>query len=193
MFLARRPTDAAVREFLTAQSAEGFTYRDVGATRSEPPAGFVVDRHRVELGRGRATFDRAVQAVREWRMFELGWAELLWPTAPIEPQSTVAVLVRLPGFWSLNACRVVYVVNEEVPIRRFGFAYGTLPDHAEQGEERFSVEWRPDDSVWYDLLAFSRPHQWQARLGRGFSRALQKRFARGSTAAMVAAVGESGP
>jgi uncharacterized protein (UPF0548 family) len=26
------------------------------------------------------------------------------------------------------------------PVRRFGFAYGTLPDHVESGEERFTVE-----------------------------------------------------
>jgi len=30
--------------------------------------------------------------------------------------------------------------NEEEPIQRYGFAYGTLPDHAETGEERFLVE-----------------------------------------------------
>ena len=63
------------------------------------------------------------------------------------------------GFWSLNACRIVYTIDEEGPVVRFGFAYGTLPDHAEQGEERFSVEWHHEDgTVWYDILAFSRPN-----------------------------------
>jgi alpha-ketoglutarate-dependent taurine dioxygenase len=47
----------------------------------------------------------------------------------------------------------------EQPVRRFAFAYGTLAEHAESGEERFQVEWREDDSVWYDILAFSRPNQ----------------------------------
>jgi uncharacterized protein (UPF0548 family) len=79
----------------------------------------------------------------------------------------------------------VYVFHEE---RRFGFAYGTLEDHAEKGEERFSIEWSDDNSVWYDILAFSRPRQWQAQLARPISRALQKRFARDSKAAMVRAV-----
>ena len=56
----------------------------------------------------------------------------------------------------VNACRVVYVVDEEEPIQRYGFAYGTLPDHAETGEERFLVEWnRASGEVWYDILAFS--------------------------------------
>lgn len=52
-------------------------------------------------------------------------------------------------------------------IARFGFAYGTLPGHVESGEERFQIEWhRSDDSVWYDILAFSRPNHPLARLPR---------------------------
>ena len=43
-------------------------------------------------------------------------------------------------------------------MKRFGFAYGTLREHAESGEERFTVEWsRDDDRVWYDILAFFAP------------------------------------
>ena len=41
----------------------------------------------------------------------------------------------------MNAGRVVYLVDEDGPVPRFGFAYGTLPGHAESGEERFLVEW----------------------------------------------------
>ena len=66
--------------------------------------------------------------------------------------------MRAFGTWSLSAARVVYLVEEGRPVRRFGFAYGTLPDHVETGEERFTVEWHEnDDSVWYDILAFSQP------------------------------------
>ncbi|HEV3306332.1 MAG TPA: DUF1990 family protein [Candidatus Sulfotelmatobacter sp.] len=74
--------------------------------------------------------------------------------------------------------------------KRFGFAYGTLGEHAESGEERFTVEWsRDDDSVWYDILAFSRPRQMLARLGYPLSRLLQKRFAEDSKAAVAKAAG----
>ncbi len=70
----------------------------------------------------------------------------------------VAVLGRAVGLWWLNCCRIVYVVNEVGLVAKFGFAYGTLPGHVESGEERFQVEWnRNDNTVWYDLLAFSRP------------------------------------
>ena len=119
-------------------------------------------------------------------MFKLGWVELFHPRAPIQTGATVAVLVRHCGFWSVNACRIAYVFAEE---RRYGFAYGTLQDHAEQGEEKFSVEWAADNSVWYDILAFSRPRQWQAKVARPLSRRLQERFARDSMAAIARAVG----
>ena len=100
----------------------------------------------------------------------------------------MAVLASRCGVWWLNACRIVYVIDEAAPFRRFGFAYGTLPDHAERGEERFTVEWRDDDSVWYDLLAFSQPRHWLARLGYPLTRHYQKCFGLDSLAAMSKAV-----
>jgi len=53
-------------------------------------------------------------------MFKLGWIELFRPDSTIEIHVTVAVLIHHFGFYSLNACRIVYVIKEE---RRFGFAY----------------------------------------------------------------------
>jgi uncharacterized protein (UPF0548 family) len=65
-------------------------------------------------------------------------------------------------------------------------AYGTLLDHAEQGEERFTVEWdRVSDVVSYDILSFSRPGCLVTRLTYPFGRSLQRRFVRNSLAAMV--------
>ena len=67
---------------------------------------------------------------------------------------------------------------------KYGFAYGTLPEHGERGEERFTVEWNHEDnSVWYDILAISRPGFW-ATLGYPVTRAMQKRFAKDSLASM---------
>ncbi len=124
-------------------------------------------------------------------MFQLGWVEAFPSSAPIAPGTTVAILVRLFGGWSLNAARIVYVIDEPMPLSRFGFAYGTLTDHAERGEERFMVEWpSTDDTVWYDLLAFSRPHHPLARAAYPLSRRLQKRFARDSLNALVRATAE---
>lgn len=83
----------------------------------------------------------------------------------------------------------MYVVDRSGPISKFGFAYGTLPGHAEIGEERFLLEWdRATDSVCYDILAFSRPNHFLTRLGYPLVRRTQKRFGRDSAVAMFRAV-----
>lgn len=184
MFLLKKPSISAILAFLASQRNEGLSYSEVGATRELVPANYKVDHNRVSLGHGREVFRSAVQSLKGWRMFELGWIQAFPDRPNIEPGLTLAVLIHHFGFWSLNASRVIYVIKED---RRYGFAYGTLQEHAEQGEERFSIEWAADDSVWYDIFAFSRPRMWQARIAYPVSRMLQKRFARDSKTAMAAA------
>ena len=191
-FQLTRPTAAQVAAFVAAQHGATFSYPEVGATRSgAAPAGYNVDHNRVRLGTGAETFRRASAALQSWRMSSLGWTSIQPANAPVAPGATVAAVIRHFGFWSLNACRIVYLLDEEVDgIRRTGFAYGTLPAHAEIGEERFTVERRlDDDSVWYDLYAFSRPGHFLARLGYPLARRLQRRFASESKQAMLDAVG----
>ncbi len=191
MFLLTKPKRAAVDAFLEAQFENTFSYPETGQSRhgAAPVVGYNVDHNRVQLGEGRATFERAKQAVRDWKMFDMPWVQLCWPGARITAGTNVAALVSHFGFWSLNPCRVVYTIDEASDeIERYGFAYGTLVGHGEIGEERFSVELHTDGAVWYDLYAFSRPGN-VARLGAPIARALQKRFARDSKAAMVRTVG----
>ena len=119
-------------------------------------------------------------------MFDFPWINLCWPDTPVLLGATVAVLVNHFGFWSMSAARIVYVIDEA---DRFGFAYGTLAEHVESGEERFSVEMDLETgAVWYDLFAFSKPNHVLAKLGYPISRTLQKRFARDSLAAMKRAI-----
>jgi uncharacterized protein (UPF0548 family) len=181
----RKPSPSEIQAFLSRQRGAAFSHPHVEASRGTPPAGWTVDHNRIRLGQGRAAWEAAREAVRTWRMFQLGWVEVHGTGAPLAPGLDVAPLAHVFGVWFLNACRVVYLIDEE---RRFGFAYGTLPDHAERGEERFLVEWREDDSVWYEILAFSRPGHWLTGLGLPVVRRLQKRFAAGSLAAMERAV-----
>lgn len=125
-------------------------------------------------------------------MFNMDWIRLYWPSTPIREGENVAVLAQYLNCYWLNACRIVYVIEDDGPVERFGFAYGTLCDHAESGEERFLVERnRETGEVWYDLLAFSRPNQFLARVGYPFARQLQKKFASGSKAAMIKAVSQA--
>lgn len=186
----RKPSPAAVRDFLAAQAPLGFNYPEVGATATAPPPGYAVDHTRAKLGEGEAAFLAAKAALARWEQFRLGWVELHPTDAPPATGAAVAVAARVLGVWWLNACRVVYTFDETEPVCRFGFAYGALPGHAESGEERFQVEWdRADGAVWYDVVAFSRPNRLLARLGYPLTRRTQKRFGRDSVAAMRRAVG----
>jgi uncharacterized protein (UPF0548 family) len=188
MFLVHRPSKREVDAFLASQQDKKFSYREVGASQDRAPQEYTVDHNRVQLGHGVRIFERAVEAIRHWRMFEMPWISLCWPETPIEVGGTVAVLTSHFGFWSLNACRIVYVIDDRDSSRRYGFAYGTLTEHAEIGEERFSVEFHPEDeSVWYDLYAFSRPAG-LARAAYPLSRLLQMRFVSDSKMAMRRAV-----
>jgi len=188
VFRLTAPSEDEVRRFISEQRLSDFSYPVVGASLTAVPTGYNVDHNRVQLGRGEETWHRAVEAIRSWQMFNIPWVRLHWTSAPILIGSDVAVLIRHFGFYSLNACRIVYVIDEEDRVKRFGFAYGTLAEHAETGEERFTVELNQKDEVWYDILAFSRPRQMIARVGYPLSRFLQKRFAEASKAAMLKAV-----
>ncbi|MGI8540184.1 MAG: DUF1990 domain-containing protein [Rubrobacteraceae bacterium] len=183
-FMLRRPSDARLRSFLQTRKDAPFTYDDVGASKAGAPGGYVADHNRTKLGEGGEAFERAVEALRWWRMFDLGWVDIFPPEVPIEVGTVVSVVARTFGLWSVNPCCVVHVVEEP---SRFGFAYGTLPGHAARGEERFTVEWREDGSVHYEILAFSRPGP-VMKLGYPFARRFQRRFAQDSLRAMADSV-----
>jgi uncharacterized protein (UPF0548 family) len=191
LFRLTPPSDYEVQAFVSRQSRSSFSYPEVGASATSAPCHYNIDHTRVRLGQGEASWNRAVDAIRGWQMFNIPWLKLYWPNSPIRAGTDVAVMVRHFGFCSLNACRIVYVVEDIPPERRrYGFAYGTLTEHAERGEERFTVEWnRTDDTVCYDILAFSRPKKLLAKIAYPVSRSLQQRFAAASGVAMLAAVG----
>ncbi len=66
-----------------------------------------------------------------------------------------------------------------------GFAYGTLTNHAESGEELFEVFIDPvSTAVMYRIRAISLPQTTLARIGQPIVRMLQARFRRDSAAAM---------
>jgi len=191
VLLLREPSDAKIRRFLDGQRSLPFSYPEVGASRDGAPHGYGVNQHRGRLGTGIETFERATEALGHWKMYRTGWTRLLWPDAPISEGTVIGVLGRHLGFRSLNACRIVYTIEEEgTSLKRYGFAVGTLPGHMERGEERFTVEWHAaDDSVYYDLFAFSLPAHPLARAAPPLARMIQRRFARDSLQSMKAAVG----
>jgi uncharacterized protein (UPF0548 family) len=172
-----RPDADRVQVHRDAQRSLALSYPGAGATRDDGPAppGYDHDHNHEELGHGEVVFAAAREAIRQWRMFPAPLATIEPEGIPIAEGEIAGVVMRVFGLWFLNAARIVYVIDEP---RRFGFAYGTLPGHVERGEERFLVEWRPDDTVVYTIVAFSRPRYWLARLAKPIARRLQRRFVR---------------
>lgn len=190
MFLLAKPDTESIERFLHRCRDDDFSYPEVAASRDKAPSGYTIDHNRIKIGQGEKDFERARLAVNNWEMFALGWVNLLPQQAKISVGSTVCILIHHFGFYSLNAARIVYVIDEaSEKVRRYGFAYGTLPEHGEIGEERFAVEMDVESGeICYDLYAFSRPGKLLAKIGYPLTRYLQRSFARDSKETMIAAM-----
>jgi len=188
MFAAVRPTPPAIDRFICNSQALPLSYSPVGIVRTETTHGDH-DEEVVAIGHGRADFQRARSALEAWKQFDIGWVELFPADAPVVAGTVVAVLIRHFGFWSLNGCRVVYAVGDSDQGARFGFAYGTLTNHAKAGEELFEVFLDPQtEDVMYRIRAVSWPHAMLTRLGQPIVRLLQARFRKDSAEAMKRAM-----
>jgi uncharacterized protein (UPF0548 family) len=192
MFLARRPTRNVIDRFIRESQNLPLSYGPVGIVRTGT-AGQNLDELAVAVGHGQADFERARAALLTWKQFDIGWVETFPRHAPVAVGTTVAVLIRHLGFWSLNGCRVLYSVGGPGDVARFGFAYGTLTNHAESGEELFEVFIDPRTAdVLYRIRATSWPQASLARFGQPIVRALQARFRDHSVAAMKRATRSKG-
>jgi uncharacterized protein (UPF0548 family) len=185
MLLLRKPSPQILEAFVRQQGDATFSYAQLGCTDGQAPPGYARDHERTDLGSGPEVFRAACDALRAWKMFDLGWTAVVDPACPLIAGREVGVLARVGFLWTLNACRILEVFDE--PGRRLGFAYGTLDEHAEQGEERFLVELDSAGRVWFDLLAISRPHRWYVRVANPVARLFQRRFRRDAARAMLRA------
>ncbi len=189
MFLLSRPSSRDIDAFLRASSDLPLSYTPIGLAEHGQD-GFRVDEQVAIVGSGESAYERAKRALVQWAHFELGWVELFPRRASIAAGTVVAVLVHHLGFWSLNGCRVVYSVGAP-GAAEFGFAYGTLTNHAESGEEVFRVSLSPTTGeVTYLIRAVSRPQAPLAKVGFPVARSLQGRFRRDSTRALARALTE---
>jgi uncharacterized protein (UPF0548 family) len=144
------------------------TYSEVGATKGPLPPGYHHVQKSAVIGTGRRRFEEAADEGMRWGMLR-GARLRVEATSEVAAVGSDVVVhlgpVRAP-------CRVVYVVDE--PDRR-GFAYGTLPGHAESGEERFMLRYDPStDEVYAEVVAFSRHATWWSRLGSPITSVIQR-------------------
>ena len=153
---------------LSDLAALPLTYSEVGATAGPLPGGYHHLQKSAVVGSGRGRFDDAADTGMRWGMLRGAGLRVEATTEIVATGSEVIVHlgpVRAP-------CRVVYVVDD--PDQR-GFAYGTLPGHAESGEERFVVRYDPvTEEVYADVTAFYRHATWWSRLGSPVTSAIQR-------------------
>jgi uncharacterized protein (UPF0548 family) len=175
MFRVRRPDEHHLSHFLARERTSPLTYTEVGASfDAELPAGYHHVRAGTELGTGADAWARACAGVRAWAAHRGAGFEVVPADAPITEGTTVALISGIGPLHVVAACRIVRVVDEP---DRFGFAYGTLPSHPEEGEEHFVVT-RREGAVRFDVVAFSRPHDLLTKLGGPVPRHLQARATR---------------
>ncbi|EGG14739.1 hypothetical protein DFA_10999 [Cavenderia fasciculata] len=209
MLCVRRPSDNTIREYLQERTEEAFSYSPVHGTKEYETKEeyqhdskynqFDIDQTRIKLGNGRECFEKAVQALKTWKPFDIDWVNFCFNDVPVAVGSTVGILSKQLGFWVLSFCRIVYIIDgpeEDDDVVRYGFAYGTLSQHLERGEERFVVEWRrtaanPEGEVFYEIMSFSEPQHWMTQLGYPLARFFQNKFGIDSGNAMLRAVGSA--
>jgi uncharacterized protein (UPF0548 family) len=170
MFAKGRPSGAALDRLLAEQASQALTYDEVGATRGARPEGYRHDDHLIVLGTGDRVFERAGLGLRRWEAHRGAGLSVRPNTPPLVIGTAVVVTLPLPLFTAVAACRIVYVVDEP---GAFGFAYGTLPAHPEQGEEAFIVRRDAGGVVRFAITAFSRPRHPLARLSGPVARWVQ--------------------
>jgi uncharacterized protein (UPF0548 family) len=172
------PTTAAIRASLIEWKDVSLSYNPMSLRQG----GFIADEHKVLLGTGAEVFKAAADKLDRWEMFP-EWARVHRLREGQRPGDVVAMVTRICGFWWVNPCRILRRCDTDTT---HGFDYGTLPQHAECGEERFSIETHADGSVWYVIRAFSRPGHFLAWLAFPLARWWQCRFVRDSQWRMLA-------
>lgn len=188
----RKPSAERIHRILESQADFPFSYPEVGATAGDFPPQYDSDCLRILLGRGEHSYHRAVENLKRWRQFETGWTHIYPENASIQPGQIVGVLAKVLGTWSLNTCRVIQMFDDNGNLKRFGFNYGTLPGHAETGEERFIIEWdQATDEVVYEIAAFFRPSHWIVKTGWPIFHPIANRFRQQSCQIMRQAVADS--
>ncbi|MGK0276300.1 MAG: hypothetical protein ACI9N0_002691 [Ilumatobacter sp.] len=168
---ATRPTISQLSALASASASDDLTYSPVGITTGSAAApGYRYAHWSRELGNGRPVFERATEALRDWQMQTTSGLVVAHPGPPAVGV-VVAMAAPLPIGYIDVVCRVVAVDDQP---DRFGFTYGTLPVHPEQGEESFAVAIAPDGIVTVEITAISRSRHPLARAFPAVARRLQR-------------------
>jgi uncharacterized protein (UPF0548 family) len=186
-----RPADpGSIDRLVAALRSVEPTYPETGHTLiGESPIGYRNDKYEVVLGHGSKSFERAAEGLQSWQAHRLPGIRVLPERTEIQPGATVIVTSGTPLLALAAPCRIIGVIDDP---NRWGFAYGTLPGHPEQGEEAFVVSISEDGDVRFEITAFSRPGDPLVRLSGPVGRGIQKAGSRGYLRALQRFVGQVG-
>lgn len=156
-----RPSEDHRRRLLDEAARQSLTYQPVGISRTgrAQPA-YRHDTCSRVVGHGDAAWGRACRAVADWQV-QRGAGLIVSTDGPFAAGTNVAMSAPLPIGYIDVVCRVVAVDDE---LDRYGFTYGTLPNHPAAGEESFTLVRLADGAVRFDISAVSRPHSVLAKL-----------------------------
>jgi uncharacterized protein (UPF0548 family) len=155
MELIRPGNSESVSRLLVDLADSEPTYAEVGATlRGERPQGYRHDSYEAALGTGRVSFLRASTGLQTWKGHQVPGINVLPRGVPLERGATVVVTLGTPWLALASPCRIVGILDEP---DRWGFAYGTLPGHPEQGEESLVVSIGDDVAVTFRITASPGP------------------------------------
>jgi uncharacterized protein (UPF0548 family) len=113
------------------------------------------------VGRGQAAFDSASRAVLSLRMHRKAGVKMTMPTDTVRLGDVIRLSFGIGPLAIHGSCEVVWVADEP---RQRGFRYRTRPDHPEEGEESFVVDWAADDQVTVRIESRARPNKLIMRL-----------------------------
>ncbi|MDQ1722834.1 MAG: hypothetical protein QOI26_2568 [Pseudonocardiales bacterium] len=119
------------------------------------------------VGHGSAAFESASRAVLSLRMHRKAGVKMTMPTDMVRVGDVIRLSFGLGPLAVHGSCDVIWVVHEP---RLRGFRYRTRPDHPEEGEESFVVDWADDDQVVVTVESWARPNKLLIRLGGPVSR-----------------------
>ena len=172
MWFLRRPDASALDALLADLAGRPFSYPEVGMSqgRVAVPAHYGREEHHVDL---ELELGAARDALAAFATHRLPYMFVHPATAKVHEGLDVVVCARIGPLWTANPCRIVSVVESA---DRFEYAYGTLPGHSEHGEEMFAVERRPGGGVRAETIAYARPQDVLAKLGRPIAHRVQRRI-----------------
>lgn len=107
--------------------------------------------HKAIVGWGRRGFRQASLGLQTWQAHRVRAIDVHPRDTPLEKGATVIVTLGLPWIALAAPCRIVGEIDEP---DCWGFAYGTLPGHPEQGEEAFVVTLRGNEAVTLRVTRF---------------------------------------